>query len=127
VQNYDSANIANNDTSSIGTVQLWYSTYCQTNWTKVILNNPAWIAQRVTIPPHDGQTDYIYTDEQLDSTASSFSLQAYAPGATPVWWDVNVYSKNELIHKSDRYLIGRSQGGCDGTSCFDSAHPTEGQ
>lgn len=93
---------------SIGRVELWYSNYCQTNWTKTIIDAgqpKTTIDQYVYLPGTS-----LYTTPQVDTATSAFSLQVYAPGATEVRWSVEVYQ--------NKIPVGTSLGGCDGTSCF---------
>ena len=97
---------------SIGRVELWYAPYCQTNWVKTIVddeNAKSTIKEYIYTSPDDHKN--VYTEPQVDTAPSAFSLQVWAPGATPVTWDVTVYQ--------NKTIVGTSLGGCDGTSCFD--------
>jgi hypothetical protein len=90
---------------------VWYAHYCQTNWVKTILDRQpkSTIDEYVFIPAGEGRQS-VYTHPQVDTAPSAFSLQVYAPGATPVNWYVHVYQ--------NKFPVGVSLGGCDDKSCY---------
>ncbi|MGK8506360.1 hypothetical protein [Nocardia asiatica] len=106
IWNLDPINHKDDYTRSIGTVELWYSKYCQTNWIVTNLPEPGTIYQHIHAVGHPKN---VYTEPQTDTATRSFSLMVYAPGETQVGWQVDIW-RNKL-------KVGWTQGGCGPEWC----------
>jgi hypothetical protein len=95
-------------TVSLGTVQLMYSDYCQTNWILTTLkdNVPGQvIEQRIGNDQSNAGTD-IATDQ----SSRAFTNQVYAPDNAPVDWEVTIWRS--------RTIVGHTTGSCGGPTKF---------